>query len=502
MRIISRFVREQRRYTKDELKKRFEFDSEEALEKFIRTLKTYGVLKSVRNTDIQQEMSDLADEDIEITDGSEQSGVCLYVFVYVGVITCGRRVIKVYPKYLLSKYSEQEKLGRMRQIVKVLERYSNSEEQIINIYNGDGDNRSFNLLAVILFLLNDYFEYGIYTNSEEIVEVNGEGDILWGKTIDESFALISENKPYYMELYTRKTVEDDMDYFKRLHEFVITECSKQLKEAELTELFGLETAEISDAEIDDFGDREYILERIFKELNVQYNTRKQILLKTIYTYISQDKKLFEENSGFSMYGTTAYHAVWEKMCAEIFDNKLHKTLRQLQLIQLHTDHPKPRIDYMVDGQLIEVIGRPIWENEEKEISVPAQETLIPDLVTFYEKDGSKEFIIFDAKYYNITLEKRHGSDVIKGNPGVSDVTKQYLYHLAYRDFIEAFGFKKVRNCFLMPTEDNHIIKYGKVRMPILEQIGLENIQIRLLPGDMVAEMYLSNQKMDIGLLEL
>ncbi len=502
MRMISRFVREQRRYTKDELKKRFEFDSEEALERFIRTLKTFGVLKSVRNTDVQQEMSDIADEDIEITDGSEQSGVCLYVFVYVGVITCGRRIIKVYPKYLLSKYSEEEKIDKMRRIVKVLERYSNSEEQIINIYNGEGDNKSFNLLAVILFLLKDYFEYGVYTNSEEIIEVNGEGDILWGKTIDESFALLSENKPYYMELYTRKTVDDDMDYFKRLHEYVITECSKQLKEAELTELFGLETAEISDAEMDDFGDKEYILERIFKELNVQYNTRKQILLKTIYAYISQDKKLFDDNSGFSMYGTTAYHAVWEKMCAEIFDNKLHKTLRQLQLIKLHATQPRPKVDYMIDGQLIEVIGKPIWENEEKEISVPAQETLIPDLITFYEKDGEKQFIIFDAKYYNITLEKRHGSDVIKGNPGVGDVTKQYLYHLAYREFIDVFGFNKVRNCFLMPTEGDEIIKYGKVRMPILEQIGLENIQIRLLPGDKVAEMYLANQKMDIGLLEL
>jgi hypothetical protein len=54
----------------------------------------------------------------------------------------------------------------------------------------------------------------------------------------------------------------------------------------------------------------------------------------------------------------------------------------------------------------------------------------------------------------------------------------------------------------MPTEGDEIIKYGKVRMPILEQIGLENIQIRLLPGDKVAEMYLANQKMDIGLLEL
>lgn len=57
-----------------------------------------------------------------------------------------------------------------------------------------------------------------------------------GKSIDESFAIIEDNKPYYMELYTGKTVEDDTDYFKRLHECVITECSKQLGRSQLDEL--------------------------------------------------------------------------------------------------------------------------------------------------------------------------------------------------------------------------------------------------------------------------
>lgn len=260
---------------------------------------------------IQLEMSDLLDEDIEITDETAVSGDCLYVFTYVGVITSGSRVIKVYPKYLLSK--KEEPVAEMKQVIKVLERYSNSEEQIINIFNGDGDNRSFNILAVILFLLKDYHEYGIYTNSEDIVEVNGEGEILWGKSIDESFAIIEDNKPYYMELYTGKTVEDDTDYFKRLHECVITECSKQLGRSQLDELFDIDTVELSEETLLDFGDRDYVLERLHKELNVQFNTRRQILLKTIYTYISQENRMLEENDGISMFGTTAYHAVWEKV---------------------------------------------------------------------------------------------------------------------------------------------------------------------------------------------
>ena len=286
MKVVSRYVREQKRYTKNDLKSKFFFD-EDGVEKFIKNLKAYGVLKSVKNTDDQLEMSDLVDDDVEITDETAESGDCLYVFTYVGVITCGSRVIKVYPKYLLSK-KDDNVLDEMKQVVKVLERYSRSEEQIINVFNGDGENRSFNILAVILFLINDYYEYGIYTNSEDIIEVNGEGEILWGKTIDESFAMIEDNRPYYMELYTEKSVEDDMDYFKRLHECVLTECSRQLRDAQLDALFDMDVIELSEETLVDFGDKEYVLERIIKELNLQFNTHRQILLKTLYAYVSQD----------------------------------------------------------------------------------------------------------------------------------------------------------------------------------------------------------------------
>ena len=76
-------------------------------------------MKSVKNTDDQLEMSDLVDDDIEITDETAESGDCLYVFTYVGVITCGSHVIKVCPKYLLSK-KDDDVLDEMKQVVKVL----------------------------------------------------------------------------------------------------------------------------------------------------------------------------------------------------------------------------------------------------------------------------------------------------------------------------------------------------------------------------------------------
>ena len=54
----------------------------------------------------------------------------------------------------------------------------------------------------------------------------------------------------------------------------------------------------------------------------------------------------------------------------------------------------------------------------------------------------------------------------------------------------------------MPTEENEIVKKGIAKMPMLEALGLENIQIRLIPAKMLYECYLTQRKINISLLEL
>ncbi|WRK55191.1 LlaJI family restriction endonuclease [Coprobacillaceae bacterium CR2/5/TPMF4] len=129
-------------------------------------------------------MDELIDEDIEISDVEIGENEYLYVFTFVGVIIVAGRVLKCYPKYLRK---EKDPTNELRQVIKVLERY-NSKEQIIRMFNDSSESSSFNLLAVILFLLQDYFENGVYNNTEDIIECNGSGEILWDRTINESFA--------------------------------------------------------------------------------------------------------------------------------------------------------------------------------------------------------------------------------------------------------------------------------------------------------------------------
>ena len=107
--------------------------------------------------------------------------------------------------------------------------------------------------------------------------------------------------------------------------------------------------------------------------------------------------------------------------------------------------------------------------------------------------------IFDAKYYNIQLEHNKR---LRGQPGIESITKQYLYQLAYQPFAEAHQINTVRNCFLMPTDSAEVVEKGTVSLSMLSNLGLQDIQVRLLPAETVYRHYLENTKMDIRILNL
>lgn len=488
--MISKFVREQKRYTQKNLIDIFECPAEKAVN-IIKKLKEYGVLKVVKATDAQKNMSDLIDEDIEVADVEVGQSEYLYVFTFVGVIIVYGRILKCYPKYITSEISPKSEL---KQILKVLEKY-NAKEQIIRMYNDSEESSSFNLLAVMLYLMQDYYENGIYINTKDIIEINGSGEILWDKTINETFTLLCNNRPYYTELLTKKRVTDDFDYFKRLHECILSQFTKELKKADLLDLFEIMPIEISDETLDDFGDNEYILYRIQNELNIQFNTRKQLVLKTIYAYVSHHSNL-SAIDGFSMFGTNGYNLVWERVCADVMNNQLRNTLGSLRLpVTLHSS-------YKESDTLISLIEKPKWIGNKEDgssFTKEAKDTLIPDLISIHSVNGKCYFIIFDAKYYNIQLEQ---NKKLRGQPGISDITKQYLYQLAYKKFIDLHSINDVKNCFLMPTEQLDVIDKGYTNMEMLNEIGLKPIQIRQLPATKMYEYYLKGEKMDISSLKL
>ncbi|MBS7219494.1 MAG: LlaJI family restriction endonuclease, partial [Oscillospiraceae bacterium] len=197
-------------------------------------------------------------------------------------------------------------------------------------------------------------------------------------------------------------------------------------------------------------------------------------------------------------GTNSFNLVWEKVCAEVMDNQLQKPIGGLRL-------PVPLAAQYRDlrhKKLIDLIDKPQWSGTTPtgECFVrQAEDTLIPDLVSIVKIDGEYQFIIFDAKYYNIQLEH---NKKLRGQPGIESITKQYLYQLAFRPFVEAHQISTVRNCFLMPTASKEIIEKGTVSLAMLSKLGLQDIQVRLLPAETMYRYYIDNAKMDICILNL
>lgn len=405
-----------------------------------------------------------------------------YQFDYVGVIIIENIILNVYPKYITSNENIK---NDFKQVIQVIKKYNKSKEDF-NYQNDEIEDISYNRLSMMLYFLEDYYENGIYSNIQNILEINGNGEIDWNRTVNENIAIIQENKPYYLELQTKYKINDLFDYFRMLHEFIITECSHYLEKIGLLELFDLTPVELSDKEQDDFGDVDIILEKLQKELNMEFNTRKQKLLQSMHSYISNKNAHTNENY-LTLYGTPAYHKVWEVMCAHVFKDLLHKNLRDLKLpVSLKPNYP-PNI------KLIQLIKKPKWFYKDiypKE----ADGTFIPDIVTFYKN----EFIILDAKYYSLKFTQ----DKLNGQPGLESITKQYLYELAFKDFIKTHKFSGVKNAFLFPTYDEKIENKGHIKLEILSKMGLKDIQVIMLPASMINKYYLENKKIKISALNL
>ena len=104
----------------------------------------------------------------------------------------------------------------------------------------------------------------------------------------------------------------------------------------------------------------------------------------------------------------------------------------------------------------------------------------------------------DAKYYKLKFDEKN----LSGQPGLESITKQYLYELAFNEFIEKYRFKGVKNAFLLPKYSGEIENIGIAKIEILSNLNLEDIQIIMLPADKINQYYLDNKKMSIKLLNI
>lgn len=531
MAVISNYVREDWDYSIDEIRRLFSFSSEyykiydkpeekanTELKQFIKELLSRRLIKekkrTTRNSDDEFENEEITEEAVIEFDNYSDNDLIKekknYAFSFVGIIICKSRIIYSYPKYFgdsfrLPSEIPMEELG---QVIRVIEKYSRekSKQEIndISLFVDADDAGEINLLSVMLFLLEDYAANGLYENNERVIEINGNGEILWQKTVDETYPMIINNKPYYFELFTKKTINNEFDYFKLLHEYVLTQCSIEIKKAGLDYFFSLPTAYLSEEEESYFGDLDYITNQIDAEITVTYDDRKLSVLKAMRLYFCTTGILVGDIE-LQLIGTRSFNLIWEEVCAKVFESQKGDQNRHPTV-----DDIKPRIDYtIIDKQfdkkpptLVELIKHPIWQRHEQDSKgIPAKETFNPDFLRFEPNNAVNDnnsaetytFYILDAKYYcPVWTDNR-----IQKQPGVEDVAKQYLYYLAYRDILEKYNVTEVKNYFIMPKRKNAPESPGFVQLDILRNLGLGVVEVRMLEPELLYDKYLNNQHIDL-----
>ena len=459
------FVKELSVYDSSSLAGEFDITVSRAAE-CIEQLTTRGVIKLV-NSDIPK--------DYDIAHPDFRKG--LYQFAYVGLSIFEDLVIIVFPKYLdVDTLSESV----IRQVFRVIRKAAGGYSQIAAV--SEFGSKSNDRVSLMLYLIELYEEYGLYENEVRELRQNGSGQISWDRTIARHTPYVKNGTPVYFDYQTIESVHDKSNLITELHRCILTQCYQFMKDCGLGELLAIDDIDLTGSALDDFGDSGYLMYTLESELDVQFVTWKQDVLRLMLRYLNEDDLLVRSDEVICL-GTSSFYHIWELACKTALSDKVSDKIRLLPvtLSEKWKDEKSKTLQ--------EIIANPYWKPADCDKKIALQGTLIPDIVSVFHHGEKTLFGIFDAKYYRPFFSSQR----VEGLPGIGDITKQYLYQSAYGDFIRDNGFSSVQNAFLMPYAGDGIEYAGSLGFPLLDkqnQPFKPNIDVFFLPASVVFDCYL------------
>lgn len=418
-----------------------------------------------------------------------------HYFQYVGLIGLrDGRILSILPKCISEDIlnDKDECIQYTKNILNAIEKYNHKRFDNTFAYNLDieKEEKNFNLFALYDFLIADYLEYGLYRETKEVYEENGDSEIDWEHTLEVETGYITKKKqPVYLNYHNITTIDNNNNLIQEVHKFLLNRASSYFQEIP----FFMDSKPVLDfyCKIDiGVENQDKIIYLIEKVLRRTFNQRKIRLLNLLLLILR--KNLHSQQNGINLYGITNFHSVWEDMCKVLFDNsyldgsKYKEVIRELTAPQ-----------YILNKDL-----------QGKKEGNP----LIPDVVTKY-KDT---FFVIDAKYYNISIQSLENDDEITNDieindnentqldklqgflPGTYDVLKQIIYMKSFKEReeeLEIVNLKK-RNLFIIPGIKSDYI--GKIRMGLFLE---DDIELWLMDIKQALDFYLKNEN-NIELLDV
>lgn len=441
-------------------------------------IKTKELIKNFLSSGVMRVSKSYSDLEILLSEISVDNNLdiekeAFYFFKYVGAIqTTNDFCILIYPKYMSIgsiKYDLINNFDKFKQLMNVIDKYENKKLQNVSIasdiYDIDDE-----MLGIKLSILKDYYENGLYNKEREEININGNGKVLWNQTVNRSEAYIFNNIPFYLDVYTLENTLEENNLVQLIQRAIITEISMELDI--LLDILDFEKVHLSEVGLEELGSNEMLLNILEIELNNQFITVRQETIKRMVAYLSSVSN--NSNGNVTLVGTRAFHMVWEDVCSEVYGNDLDSTFEELNLLV-----PTPEIS---NETLKSFVEKPMWQVGNQSPFVSGNPLKL-DVLSI----NSQVINIYDAKYYNISF---HNKKVV-GQPGINDISKQYLYELAFKKIIN-LNQLVVKNQFIMPKDD--FVDDGKivahVNLDMFTSLGLEPIGIVLRDCQTIFKHYL------------
>lgn len=438
-----KWAREQQYYTHEELQNLLGISDTDALIRMVQQLKCAKILRTV------SKKTQAAGEDDGETDDSWEKRLLesyRYSFRYVGILHFSKNALYILPKYCLpipAEETEAENIERMDTLGTVLQVIVRYASELRDLGEEDSNDPWQDFLHLVIELVTDYTENGVYCDDNQLDEINGKGRILWHRTIAGTIPFLQDSTPVYTDFHTRCRLVDEQNFFTRMHHFLAYHAWSILHGLNLNNLLNLPDLTKQEDNEDDFSDVAYMLHRLHAELGQQFDSRRHYLLTLMIRYL--ETKDEDSTDGYYRFGKSGFHVVWEEACR-----------RALNMETGRKEHMQ--------------LSRPQWQLGEHTISMePGKQTQLADMIHY----DSRQFrlLIGDAKYYIPSTEPRS----IQGMPGIADLLKQQLYELALRNYFHPQA--DVVNIFLMPRQEadtcgSGVTLFGSVYIPMLTSSSL------------------------------
>lgn len=380
---------------------------------------------------------------------------------FVGVVAADGLTVQVLPKIFANSGSNVKPI--MAQVIRCLRRYAKFKPQNeveVPFLDPASDSAGLNALAISDWLIRDYLNGGIYRRVRDRQQRNGQGQVNWGRTIDQIPPVSSQGQLLYLETLNRSATNDNSNFISRLHRQVVAMMS-----SEFGHLLGYTRLNLESEPYEPFvvlPDVSLAKQKVREEMRDVFSDRSIQLLPMILAAITAFERA--KASKIALYGTTSFYDVWERACSLLIGNE-----RELWTAS---------------------IPRPLWTSLEG-TTQPAK-TFVPDIVTRIPIASQEHLLIADAKYYRLFMPP----DLI-GQPGVNDVAKQLWYQQYLTQPALERGISTIHNVFLVPDSTDRSVLWADGSVT-LGDTGNKTIKIIRLSGAEALARYADGVPLDIN----